>query len=52
MLTEDGLYYYIHYMYPIKELDNSYLGKTSCTASYWLSGWFVPTEDGLYLFFF
>jgi hypothetical protein len=49
--TKGGLYYSIDYMYPIKELDNPYLGKTGRTSSSWLGGRSVPSEDGLYLFF-
>jgi hypothetical protein len=49
--NEDGLYYSIDYMYPIKDLDNRYLGKIGHIASLWLGGRSVPTEDGLYLFF-
>jgi hypothetical protein len=33
VLTEDGLYYYIDCVYPIKELDKSYLGKMDSIAS-------------------
>jgi hypothetical protein len=51
MPTEDGLYNSIDCMYPIKELDNPYLGKTGCTVSYWLCEWSMQTEDKLYLFF-
>jgi len=51
MPTEDGLYYSIDCMYAIKDVANLYLGKTGRTVSYWLGGWSVPTEDGLYLFF-
>jgi hypothetical protein len=31
--TEDGLYYSIECVYPIKELDNPYEGKNGHTAS-------------------
>jgi hypothetical protein len=49
--TKDGLDYSIDCMYPIKDVANTYLGKKGRTASYWLDGQFMPTEDGLYLFF-
>jgi hypothetical protein len=31
--TEDELYYYIDYMYPIKDVANPCLGKTGRTVS-------------------
>jgi hypothetical protein len=33
VLTEDGLYYSINCVYPIKDIANPYLGKTGRTAS-------------------
>jgi hypothetical protein len=36
-------------MYPIKDVADSYLGKTGGTASLWLGKRSMPTEGGLYL---
>jgi hypothetical protein len=49
--TEDGLCYSINFMKLIKALNNSYLGKTGHTASWWLGGQSVPTKDELFTFF-